>query len=295
MTGVVDTSRSIDISRTQDIGGKKVLVVGGTSGLGRAIAVEAAHRGANVQVVGRSFKDEGVANLSFEKADLSSMKEAKRIGETTNADLDVIVLTTGIIAGSTRVESEEGLEMDMAVSYLSRLVILKYLVPRLNKSQNTRIFVMGFPGSAPDNIRVDDLNSEKEYGGGFGWVHMNTVAGNESLVLDWAAKDKTNSYFGLNPGLIKTGIRQNTYDTAVMNFFGSIIEGMLQLFAQTPEGYGKIMADLIFAEKLEEHSGISFNPKGQPTLKSEIFAKDDDLAKTFVTKSESLLKEKAGV
>ena len=163
LTGTVDTSLTISTSKLQDVLGKKVLVVGGTSGLGRAIALEAASRGATVKVVGRTFKDEGVSGLSFEKADLSLMKEAKRIGGTVDDNFDVVVLTQGVIAATKREESADGLEMDMAVSYLSRLVILQSLTPRLKK--DARIFIMGFPGSAPSMYRIDDLNAEQSYNG----------------------------------------------------------------------------------------------------------------------------------
>jgi NAD(P)-dependent dehydrogenase (short-subunit alcohol dehydrogenase family) len=264
LTGTVNKSIEIDLSKKSDISGKKILIVGGTSGLGRAISLNAASRGAIVKVVGRSFKDEGINGISFEGADLSLMKEAKRIGEIVDDDFDVVVFTQGIIAGTKRAESEERIELDMAVSYLSRLVILKSLIPRLKAG--ARIFIMGFPGSAPSSYRIDDLNAEKEYVGKFGFVHANTVVGNEALVIHWAATDKDHSFFGLNPGLIKTGIRQGAYDTVGMKMMAPVLEGMLGLFGPKPDSYGKIMTDLISVEGLEEHSGNSFNPKGQPIL-----------------------------
>ena len=185
MTGTVVTDWKPDIaSSPKDLKGKNVAVIGGTSGLGRAIALKAAEDGATVTVVGRSFEDDP-DKIKFIKADLSSMKEAKRIGETIDPLVDVVVFTTGIFAKAERVETEEGIELDMAVSYLSRVVILKFLVPRLTKNQS-RVFIMGFPGGALDPINVEDLNSEKSYKGGPDWVHFNTVAGNEALVLDWS-------------------------------------------------------------------------------------------------------------
>lgn len=293
LTGTVNKSVKIDLSKKNDITGKKFLIVGGTSGLGRAIALNSASRGAIVKIVGRSFKDEGVNGISFEGADLSLMKEAKRIGETVDDDFDVVVLTQGIIAGTKRAESEDGIELDMAVSYLSRLVILRSLIPRLKTK--ARIFIMGFPGSAPTSFRIDDLNAEKEYVGKFGFVHANTVVGNEALVIHWAAADKEHSFYGLNPGLIKTGIRQGAYDTVGMKIMAPILEGMLGLLSPTPDSYGKVITDLISVDGLEEHSGISFNPKGQAILSSPMFQEDAELANKFMEKSEDLIKEKAGI
>ena len=52
-----------------DLKGYKVAVVGGTGGLGRAIAQTLASRGASVTVVGQTFRDQGVPGLDFMQAD----------------------------------------------------------------------------------------------------------------------------------------------------------------------------------------------------------------------------------
>lgn len=57
----------------------RVAVVGGTGGLGRALARWLAARGAVVTVVGRTFRDADVPRVSFVKADLSLMSEARRV------------------------------------------------------------------------------------------------------------------------------------------------------------------------------------------------------------------------
>jgi NAD(P)-dependent dehydrogenase (short-subunit alcohol dehydrogenase family) len=293
MTGVVNSEIKIDTSSTIDIKDKKVLVVGGTSGLGQAIALESVKKGAKVCVVGRSFKDDP-NQIDFIKADLSLMKEAKRIGETVEP-ADLVVLTTGIIPYGNRTTSEEGIEMDMAVSYLSRLVLLKYLVPRLNKG--SRVFIMGFPGSNQKNFNLEDLNSEKSYESGMGFVHMNTVAGNEALVLHWAAKTKSEdvAFFGLNPGIIKTGIRDNLYAGGIMAYLGPIIEFLIGLVAQTPQNYAEVIVPLLFAENIEGYSGSMFNPKAQATFKSKHFEEDENLVKKVIDGSEALIKEKTAI
>ena len=52
-----------------DLKGYKVAVVGGTGGLGRAIAQTLASPGASVTVVGQTFRDQGVPGLDFMQAD----------------------------------------------------------------------------------------------------------------------------------------------------------------------------------------------------------------------------------
>ena len=115
-----------------DLSGKRVAIVGGTGGLGRALARFMAERGADVTVVGRRFRDDGTPRIRFVEADLESMAEAKRIaGVLAVEQLDMLVLTTGIMAARQREQTGEGLERDLAVSYLSRLVIVGEVGARL--------------------------------------------------------------------------------------------------------------------------------------------------------------------
>jgi NAD(P)-dependent dehydrogenase (short-subunit alcohol dehydrogenase family) len=264
-----------------DLTGKRVAVVGGTDGLGRAIARLAASRGARVVVIGRTFRDEGAPNLSFLKADLSSMAEAARIGRELPADLDVVVLTTGIFAAKTRQVTAEGIERDMAVSYLSRFVIVRELVPRLT-SPAPRVFVMGLPGGdyAGDPA---DLNGEAKYEAMA--AHINTVAANEALVLHGAKTWDHVRFFGLNPGLIKTNIRANYMGDG--SLLHRVSEALIGLFMPSADTYAARVLPLLVAPELETRSGAMFGGKGNPILPSE--AMTDERVSRFVAASEALV------
>jgi len=94
------------------LGGTSVAVVGGTNGIGRALARALAAAGAQVTVVGRTFRDAAEARLQFIQADLTRMSEARRVAQVLPAEtLDALVLTTGIFAGKQRAESPEGVEL----------------------------------------------------------------------------------------------------------------------------------------------------------------------------------------
>src|SRR5438874_2418918 len=82
-----------------DLKGAKIAVVGGTGGLGRALSRFFASRGANVIVVGQTFRDSDVRGIELVKADLSLMREAERVGKALPAEtLDLVLFTTGIFA-----------------------------------------------------------------------------------------------------------------------------------------------------------------------------------------------------
>jgi NAD(P)-dependent dehydrogenase (short-subunit alcohol dehydrogenase family) len=115
-----------------DLSGKQVVVVGGTGGIGRALSRFLAGRGASVVVVGQTFRDADVRGIRFIQADLGLMSEAARVATLLPAEtLDLLIFTTGIFAAPQRQETAEGIERDLAVSYLSRMVILQAVAPRL--------------------------------------------------------------------------------------------------------------------------------------------------------------------
>lgn len=268
-----------------DLSGKHGFVVGGTNGLGRAIALLAASKGAKVTVVGRSFRDENVANLAFIKADLSLVSEAEKVAAKIPADSDFVILTTGILAPKERQLSGEGIEIDMAVSALSRYVILENLAPRmLATSHSGRVFVMGFPGNNQLGDYTDP-NSDKKYEGGLGLAHMNTVAANEALVHSFSAKSLP--IYGLNPGLIATGIRDNLHG-GTKTWSGWLMETVTGWMCITPEKYAENVLPLLVAPELEQHKGGMFNQSGHPILPSKDFTKDNVLTNGWMKALEGL-------
>lgn len=261
--------RRVD-AQSLDLTATRVVIVGGTGGIGRAFARLLAGRGARVLVVGQTFRDAGVPGIEFVPADLSLMREAGRVAAQLPAEsVDLVLFTTGIFAASQREETAEGIERDMAISYLSRLVIVRAIAPRLGrdrvaKRMKPRVFIMGYPGSGATGA-VDDLNAERSYRSMP--VHMNTVAGNEMLVLDSARRYDNASFFGLNPGIIKTNIRANILGKGTLRF--RVVEGLIGLLMQSAESYAARTAALLVSPDLEGRSGVLFDRKGRAVLPSD--------------------------
>ena len=255
-----------------DLSGKRVVVVGGTGGIGRALSRFMAARGAQVTIVGRTFREVDTPRISFMKADLELMSEALRIGQNLPAEeLDLVVFTTGIMPGPERAETSDGIERDLAVSYLSRLAMLREIGPRLGKKRTNpiskpRVFVMGMPGTnAKGNI--EDLNSEKTFSPMP--AHMNTVAGNEALVLYGARQYPDINFYGLNPGLIKSNIRSNM-SGGQDSIRHRITEGIIGILTMSADTYAQRIVPLLFSTDIESASGAFFNQKAIAILPSEI-------------------------
>jgi NAD(P)-dependent dehydrogenase (short-subunit alcohol dehydrogenase family) len=272
-----------------DVRGLKVAIVGGTGGIGRAFSRLLVSRGASVVVVGQRFRDADLPGIEFIKADLSLMRESQRVARLLPAEeLDLVIFTTGIMAGPTREVTAENIERDMAVSYLSRLAIVREIGSRLGMRRpadrmKPRVFIMGFPGNDQAG-NLDDLNSEKSYGR---WAaHMNTVAGNEALVFDSAKRYPNANFFGLNPGFIKSNIRSNLFGGKTLLY--RFIEWMTGLMASSAEEYAKRLTPLLVSPDLEAHSGAMFDRKGQAILPSPKLA-DAGYVTAFMTASGALV------
>jgi len=269
--------------------GTNAAIVGGTGGIGRALSRFMASRGASVVVVGQTFRDSDVPGVEFAQADLSSMREAERVAKMLPAEkLDLVVFTAGIFAAPERQETAEGIERDLAISYLSRLVILREIAPRLGKDRaaaplKPRVFIMGYPGTGQAGS-LDDLNAEKSYSARP--VHMNTVAGNEMLVLDGAKRYSNATFFGLNPGLIKTNIRDNFLGKGTLK--SRIIEWVIGILTPSATNYAERLAPLLVAPDLEAHSGAMFDRKGAAILPS-VKLTDDSYVTRFIAASEALV------
>lgn len=282
----VEWHRSETLS--QNVKGKQIAIIGGTGGIGRALSRHLASLGANVIVVGQTFRDAGNPRITFIQADLSLMRDAQRVaGELPAEALDMAIFTTGIFAAPQRQETPEGIERDLAVSYLNRQVILGTIAPRLGALRTSaqmkpRVFLMGFPGSGQMGA-PEDLNSEKSYKAMA--AHMNTVAGNEMLVLDAAKQYPQATFFGLNPGLIKTNIRDNLFGKDTLK--SRVMETLIGWFTPTADSYAERITPLLFARELDRHSGAMFNNKGQAILPSDGLT--EPYIRKFMAASEALL------
>ncbi|MBS1023558.1 SDR family NAD(P)-dependent oxidoreductase [Gluconobacter cerinus] len=268
--------------------GRRTIVVGGTGGVGRAVSQALAARGAQVTVVGQTFRDADIANISFIQADLSLLKDAERVArELPVEQADLLVFTTGIFAAPKRQVTAEGIERDMAVSYLNRLVMLRNLAPRLGTqridgSLHARVFIMGYPGTGQLGT-PDDLNSEQTYK--VMAAHMNTVAGNEALVVESAHRYPTLGVFGLNPGLIKSSIRSNLMGADSLKH--RIMEWLIGKLAPSADDYAARILPLLVSPDLDQRSGAFFNRKAQAILPSE--GMNETYSKRYIAASEALI------
>ena len=207
----------------------------------------------------------------------------------TTESTDVLLLTCGIVPAKKREESVDGIEMDMAVSAISRHTILKAASPRL--PPHARVLIWGFPGSKGyyKQTNLKDFNSETSYTGGFGTPHMNTVALNEALVHHWSKNGLSIS--GYNPGLIRSGIRDSMHG-GPLAYLGTLMESMIALFNPSADEYATKILPLLTAPELmtPAFNGLFFNQSGQPIKGAPEF-NDPSIVSQWIKAADDLVKK----
>jgi len=266
----------------------KVLIVGGTAGLGKALAVSLLSRGAQVTVVGRRSAGPELAKAAYVQKDLSLLANASALADELDvASFNSVVFTTGIFAAGQRQVNGEGIELDMAVSFLNRLVFMRRVLAKgefgkggaaAGAAVKPRVFVMGFPG-VQNTAKLGDFNAEKSYSAIP--VHMTTVVGNEALVsyLNGEFKGAVNVY-GLNPGIIRTEIRDNYLGKG--SWLSSIAETIISWFTPSPEWYAEnTLVHVVASKELEDKPGALIDQKRKILAPNPFLTKDDNAEKVI--------------
>lgn len=274
--------------RNPNLESLKVLVVGGTEGLGRAISKHLAHAGAKVTVAGKSFQDRDTKNLDFVECDLCSMKSSRVFARQLDiSEVDIVLFATETVGASSKQTTSEGLEKTVAVNFLSRLVMLREMVPRIQKSKSIigptpRVFFMARTGENQLG-NPKDLNSEKTYGPLS--AQLNAVVGNEALLYHCVKEYENANFYGLNLGAIHTHQREND-----RSWWKSAEDSVVGLFTRSPDHYAEGVVQLMVVPELDQRNGGIFNSHGKALLRSK--GMTDDYAAAYINASEELLREK---
>ena len=154
--------------------GKTILVTGATDGLGREVARELAGRGAEVLIHGRdrSRAESAVREISGETgndglryylADFSSLEEVRALAEEVSSRHDRLgglINNAGVIVPE-RKESRDGIELTLAVNYLSHFLLTRLLSPLLRRSAPARVVNVASAGQS--RIDFEDVMLERNY------------------------------------------------------------------------------------------------------------------------------------
>ena len=162
--------------------GRRAVITGGNSGIGYRTGLELARKGANVVLACRD-RDRGdaaaaqiraqapqacveVAQLNL--ASLTSVRAFAQAELALGAPLDLLINNAGVLAPKTRLETEEGFELQFGTNVLGHFALTMLLMPALERAvqspaQKPRVVTIASIAHRRGRLNFDDLQSAKGY------------------------------------------------------------------------------------------------------------------------------------
>ncbi|NJL13581.1 MAG: SDR family NAD(P)-dependent oxidoreductase [Microscillaceae bacterium] len=227
LTGIKDLFRKQPLAtrlRPEDrLDGKNCLITGANSGLGYAIAVDLARRGANVYMAcrrqipeaGEKVKKESGSDkvwmLKVELADVRSVEAFCQEAKRQQLVWDVVVLNAGVTPARSRL-TPQGLDEMMMVNYLSNFIMLRRFLEE-GQIPNT-VFAPASLGRSTFIPRVLFISSDSHQG---------------ASAIDFDLLDTYTSYG------VQKAIHNYSYFKLVLNTFAVELARRLQAAEGKPE------------------------------------------------------------
>jgi len=258
-----------------NLAGKKILVVGGTAGIGEGIAIRYSQLGASVYIAGRNessaenviskmSKHDG-QNYRFFKVDASSVKDLScftiEVKEffSSKGGLDHLVQTQGILNEfGARIDTPEGLDQATMVNAYSRWKITKELAPLLHESS---IYICNPVKSGSINFEDVEMKINRSWRG---------PGNRDGTFIDTITKEYQSLYpnqrfFHLSPGIVKTDVMKNT--PAMYPIFRTLAPVITSIFypiAQEPVSYADLPVYLATQKEEFKEGGLRLDDKMKP-------------------------------
>lgn len=243
---------------------KEVCVITGcNSGIGKVLATSMARQGYEVVMLVRESEKSAKAFeeiireskshvVRLEYVDLSSMKSinevVKRITERYSR-VDVLINNAGTFNRKLK-QSEDGLEMTLAVNYFAVFALTNGLMPLIKRTHNARIVNLGSKVQKYGRILSDTNFETEKYNG------INAYANSKLLVLHftWLLADKLQ-----NTSVTANCVHPGAIHSNIFREYPNWIQAILGLFLDTPEDGAEAPLTLATSPRLHGVTGKYFD------------------------------------
>jgi NAD(P)-dependent dehydrogenase (short-subunit alcohol dehydrogenase family) len=248
--------------------GKTVLVDGASSGLGYAVAVQLAGRGARVimacrsgipgkgEVVKKRTGNQNIAMVPVDYSDMISIQKFIMIIKEKYSPLDIVISNAAMVPSQSR-KTPQGLEEMFMVNYLSKFIMINGLLNadclRKDGKENPRIiFVSSESHRHPPAFDWDSFGVYKSYGMkktveyyGYYKLLLTTFAFELSRRLQENGSRPV-SVFSLCPGPVNSGIAREA-----PAIFQPLMKLIFALFFKSPRKAAEPVVFLAVSKDLE--------------------------------------------
>ncbi len=312
LTAILDrfsrAGRIAPLGDDERLDGRRCLITGASSGLGKAIAIELARRGAELVLACRSGIPEvgqeitrltGNDRIEMLQVDLADLESVHALADTlakSGRRFDVVILNAGLMARSAR-RSAQGYEIMFAVHFLAnRLLLERLLADRVIAARGP-----GDPGPAPRIIFVtseshrssapidfDRFGEFVEYGIRDGMkqyasskLHMCTLVTELSRRLAPGGKVGV-SVHALCPGPVDSNIAREA-----PGWLAPVISFVFGLFFQAPGRAAEPAVFLACSREIEGRPNMYLHMMREKSVSPE--ARDPEKGRRLMAESDRLL------
>ena len=296
--------------------GRTCLVTGANSGLGKAIAIRLAKRGAHVIMACRSGIPEAgqdvraesgsdqVEMIQVDLSDFDSMAAFCDQLRDRNVTLDAAVFNAGVVPATSRM-SKHGLELMFAVNFLAKFVVLHRLlhdgvIPNAAYGNNSRaedpprvIFVSSETHQSSIPIDFDKFGDPIEYGVadgvkyyGLSKLHLTTYFQELSRRLNpgGSGGNPDVCVHALCPGAINSNMAREA-----PTWLKPVLKPVMALFFQSPEKASIPVDYLVASHEMGTKTGeymhmLRIKESSEPSMDSEkgalLWSKTEELLRS---------------
>ncbi len=239
--------------------GKRVVLTGGTDGIGKAAAIQLAALGANLTLMARDMAKgqrvaaeiratgRGDAQIDVLPGDLSSLESVRAFAAEVNVryeKIDALLNNAGTYKG-TRSETVDGYETMFATNHLGPFLLTLELLDGALRGPARITFTASFAERFND-IRFDDLQSTREYRALAAYARTKRA----NLLFAYALARRLHgtgiTVNAWHPGFVRSNIEGNR---------SSIAMRFATLFATTPRSAARTLVYLASSPTLEGVTG----------------------------------------
>lgn len=228
----------------------KVLITGGTSGLGLELGKLLYHSDYEIYILGRTIKENsfGGLNIHFIRTDFSNLNDLRRVlYEMTDGktEFDIIINNAGVLSPDVYTLTKDGFEYTYQVNFLSHLIINDLVLKTGSYKDGLKIISVTSPvyRTVKASFSIPSLEKYRSFR-----VYAESklyllVAGH---YLKEKYPDKRFVVAGFNPGVFSSGISRSR---------GSLFRKLYSVaapFMKSPGSVAKALAEVIRDGDYEE-------------------------------------------
>ncbi|XP_039638205.1 dehydrogenase/reductase SDR family member 13-like isoform X3 [Perca fluviatilis] len=282
--------RGARCSSSVKLNGKTAIVTGSNTGIGKAVALDLAKRGARVILACRNKdkaeaaafdirRESGNNQVVFMQLDLASFKSVRSFAETflkTEPRLDILINNAGVMGPG---HTEDGFGMAFGVNHLGHFLLTNLLLEQLQQCGPSRVVTVAallhcfgsahFPLLASKNDSVSAQSTWQNL-----QAYCNSKLCNVLFTRELANRLEGSSVtcYSLHPGVVSTELGRS------MSLWQQLLlKPLAKLFFLDPEGGSQTILHCALQEGLQPLSGRYFSNCALQQVGAK--GRDDALAK----------------